>query len=622
VRGEATAKPRIRVPFLLLNQLFEHYARLSPDAAAILAPDRSTLSYRALHQQISYVGRALRAMGLSRHDRVAVVLPNGPEMAVAVLGVAASATCLPTNPAYGAEELDKYFADLRPRALITQVGSPARRAALARGVRIVELSTTGDMEAGLFRLTSDHETFTSDDGSAPSLETVGPGDVALLMTTSGTTSRPKIVPSTHANVCTAACSWGTTLALTETDRCLNVMPLFHGHGLIGTVLASLAAGASVVCTPGCDINSFFGWLSEFQPTWYSAVPTMHRAILAEARRHRERSADHRLRFVRSGSAPLPPHIIAELEQTFTTYVIEFCGTTETAASPIACNPLPPRPRKVGSIGVPVELDVAIMDEDGALLPSGKTGQVVVRGASLMSGYDADPIATKAAFAGDWFKTGDLGFFDDDGYLFLAGRIKEVINRGGQKIAPSQVDDVLLEHPAVAEAVTFAVPHPTLGEDVAAAVVLRPGAKVTPKDIRQFAIGRLAAFKVPRQVQIVAEIPKGPTGKVHRVSLADKLGLATGTAIPQASISPRTPLEKVLAGIWAEVLQVEQVGLHDNFFALGGDSLLATRVLIRLYEITHFEVEVSYIFEAPTVAEMAERIETLIHAAAFQTPLTE
>jgi acyl-CoA synthetase (AMP-forming)/AMP-acid ligase II len=611
---EPTAKPTIPVPFLVLNELFEHHARHSPDAAAILAPGRPELSYGALHQQISYVGGALRAIGLGRHDRVAVVLPNGPELAVAILGVAASATCLPMNPAYGAEELDRYFADLRPRALITQVDSPARRVALSRGIRVVELSTTRDTQAGLFTLTSDHK-------RAPRRETVGPSDVALLMTTSGTTSRPKIVPSTHVNICTAACSWRAALALTETDRCLNVMPLFHGHGLIGTVLASLAAGASVICTPGCDINSFFGWLTEFRPTWYSAVPTMHQAILAEAGRRRVRPGDHRLRFVRSGSARMPPPILAKLEQTFATCVIEFCGITETAASPVACNPLPPRLRKVGSIGLPVEMGVAIMDEDGALLPSGQTGQVVVRGASIMSGYDADPIATKDAFAGDWFKTGDLGFFDDDGYLFLAGRIKELINRGGQKIAPLQVDEVLLEHPAVAEAVTFAVPHPTLGEDVAAAVVLRPRATATPKDIRQFAMGRLAAFKVPRQVQIVTEIPKGPTGKVHRVGMGDKLGLTTGTASPNASISPRTPLEKALARIWAEVLQVEQVGLHDNFFALGGDSLLATRALIRLHEIMHVEVEFSYIFEAPTVAELAERIDILIPAAAApQTPL--
>jgi acyl-CoA synthetase (AMP-forming)/AMP-acid ligase II len=608
MRDEPTARPRIRVPFLHLNELFEHFAWHSPDAAAILAPGRPALSYRALHHQISYVGGALRAMGLGRRDRVALVLPNGPELAVAALGVAANATCLPMNPAYRAEELERYFADLRPSALITQADAPARRVGLSCGVRVVELSTMGDMQAGLFTLTGGHE-------SAPLRETADPSDVALLMTTSGTTSRPKIVPSTHLNICTAACSWDATLALTETDRCLNVMPLFHGHGLIGTVLASLAAGASVVCTPGCDINNFFGWLTEFRPTWYSAVPTMHQAILAEARRRRVRPDDQRLRFVRSGSAPMPPPVFAELEQTFATSVIEFCGITETAASPVACNPLPPRLRKVGSIGLPVEMDVAIVDDDGALLPSGQIGQVVVRGASVMSGYDADPIATKDAFAGDWFKTGDLGFFDDDGYLFLAGRIKEIINRGGQKIAPPQVDEVLLQHPAVAEAVTFAVPHPTLGEDVVAAVVLRPQTKATTQDIRQFAMERLAAFKVPRQLEIVAEIPKGPTGKVHRVGMAAKLGLAIGTAVPRASVSPRTPLEQTLAGIWAEVLEVEQVGLHDNFFALGGDSLLATRVVIRLGEVAHLDADISLVFEAPTIEEMAERIEALTHAAA-------
>jgi hypothetical protein len=269
---------------------------------------------------------------------------------------------------------------------------------------------------------------------------------------------------------------------------------------------------------------------------------------------------------------------------------------------------------VGSIGVPVELDVAIIDEGGALLPGGQPGQIVVRGASVTSGYDGDPVATRDAFAGGWFKTGDQGFFDDDGYLFLVGRTKEIINRGGEKLAPAEVDAVLLEHPSVTEAATFAVPHPTLGEDVAAAIVLRPDAVVTPKDIRQFAMGRMAAFKVPRQVLFVVEIPKGPTGKVQRVGLAAKLGLVTNTALRQPHIAPRTPLEKTLAEIWAEVLQVDQIGLHDDFFVLGGDSLLATRVLIRLHEITHLQVEVSLIFEAPTVAEMAERIETLIQAA--------
>jgi acyl-CoA synthetase (AMP-forming)/AMP-acid ligase II len=602
------------VPFSCVAHLLEHQARRIPDAPAILAPGRTPLTYGRLYQHIDKTARMLRAMGIGHRDRVTVVLPNGPEMAVVILAVATIAACAPMNPAYGSEELDRYFADLRPRALITLAGidSPARRAALSRGILVVELSTAFDAEAGLFALTGDQ-------GSMPSDEPVSAGDVALLLPTSGTTSRPKIVPLTHANICASAYACGAALALRETDRCLNVVPLFHSYSFNATVLASLAAGASVVCTPGCDVNNFFAWLTAFQPTWYSAVPTMHQAILAHARHNRLRVIDSRLRFVRSAAAPLPPRIFTELEGTFGTSVIQFYGMTETASSPIACNPPPPRQRKAGSVGVPVALDVAIMDERGALVPRGQRGQVVVRGASVMSGYDGNQVATQAAFAGDWFKTGDLGFFDDDGYLFLVGRIGEIINRGGEKVAPQEVDEVLLEHPAVAEAVTFSVPHSTLGEDVTSAVVLRPDAVATAKDIRQFAIGRIADFKVPRQILILREIPKGHTGKVQRIGLAAKLGVETSTALPPAFVAPRTALEKVLAKHWAEILQVEQIGIHDDFFASGGDSLLATDVLAHVYSVTQVELEISQFFEASTVAEVAHHLERLIHAGGVSQP---
>ena len=448
---------------------------------------------------------------------------------------------------------------------------------------------------------------------------VNPDDVMLLLLTSGTTSWAKTVPLTHANICTSAYSSGAALALTETDRCLNVLPLFHGHGLIATVLTSLAAGASVVATPGCDVNSFFAWLSAFRPTWYSAVPTMHQAILARVRHNRTRVAECQLRFVRSASAPLPPHIFAELERTFETSVIEFYGMTETASSPIACNPLPPRQRKAGSVGKPVDLDVAIMDTGGNLLAGGETGEVVVRGASVMRGYDGNAVTRQAAFAGDWFKTGDLGFFDDDGYLFLTGRSREIINRGGEKITPWEVDEVLLEHPAVADAVTFAFPHPSLGEDVGSAVVLRPHMAATPKEIRQFVVGRIADFKVPRKVLIVSEIPRGPTGKVQRIGLAAEFGLAKHVFTSQDFVAPRTPIEKILAECWAEILQVMQVGINDDFFALGGDSLLVTHLVADVYDILHLQIDVSRFFEAPTVAETAHQIETLIQGGQAERP---
>jgi acyl-CoA synthetase (AMP-forming)/AMP-acid ligase II len=607
--NERSSDARPGVPFSCLPHLLEHQAQRIPEAPAILAPGRAPLSYGRLYQHVEKLGRALRVMGMGRRDRIVVVLPNGAELAVTILAVSATAVCAPLNPAFGIEELLAYFADLHPRALITQAGieSHARRAALSRGIPIIELLTAPEAEAGLFTLSGDQ-------GSAPSEDPVSASDTAVLLPTSGTTSRPKIVQQSHASICISAYAHGAALALKETDRCLNVLPLFHGHGLHATLVASLAAGASVVCTPGFDANRFFGWLAAFQPTWYSAVPTIHQAILTQVHHDRARLANSELRFVRSSSAPLPPRIFAELEQTFESPVIEWYGMTEVTSSPIACNPLPPHERKAGSVGVPIVLDVSIMGERGALLPSGQTGQVVVRGATVTVGYDGNPGATEAAFADGWFKTGDLGYFDEDGYLFLVGRTREMINRGGEKIAPQEVDEVLLDHPAVAEAATFAVPHATLGEDVASAIVLRPNAVATPNAIRRFAIGRLADFKIPSQVVIVTELPKGPTGKVKRVDLAAKLGFDNGGLVPRMSLAPRTSLEKTLAGIWAIVLQMEQVGIHDNFFALGGDSLLAVEVLAHIQKTLLLDVEVSCIFEAPTVAEMAQHLEMLIDSS--------
>jgi len=301
------------------------------------------------------------------------------------------------------------------------------------------------------------------------------------------------------------------------------MPLFHIHGLIAAVMASLHAGASICCTPGFNALRFFAWLKDADPTWYTAVPTMHQAILERAGRNAEVVKGARLRLIRSSSASLPPQVMAALEQTFGAPVIEAYGMTE-AAHQMASNPLPPRERKPGSVGVSAGPDVAIMDEHGALMPAGRTGEVVIRGANVTTGYRNNPDANASAFSDGWFRTGDQGVMDEAGYLRLTGRLKEIINRGGEKISPREVDEILLDHPDIQQAVTFAVAHPKLGEDVAAAVVLRDGASTTDRQIREFAATRLADFKVPRTIVVVPEIPKGPTGKLQRIGLAEKLGL--------------------------------------------------------------------------------------------------
>lgn len=407
--------------------------------------------------------------------------------------------------------------------------------------------------------------------------------------TSGTTARPKIVPLTHTNICASAQNHRVTLELVEGDRCLNVMPLFHIHGLISVVLSSLIAGASVACAPGFYAPKFFEWMEALRPTWYTAAPTIHQAILACAASMRAIIERCPLRFIRSAAAALPP-----------------------------------RTRKVGSVGAAAGPAVAIMGEAGHILPVGETGEIVIRGTNVIQAYENNPAANLSSFTDGWFRTGDQGLLDDDGYLFITGRLKELITRGGEKISPREIEEALMDHPAVAPVISFAVPHAQLGEDVAAAVVLRQGGSATEREMREFAARRLADFKVPSQVVFMDEIPKGPTSKFQRIGLAEKLGLTgshpTDRARRQTSeglVAPRSPVERELAQIWAEVLGLDQVGLHDSFLDLGGHSLSASQIVAKVYDRFRVEVSPGTLLATPTVAAIAAVI--LREQGAMATP---
>ncbi len=502
-----------------MTTLIDLIARHPADAPAIGAPERAPLTFAGLRALIDTTVAQLNAHGIGRNDRVAIVLPNGPEMAAAFVAVAAGATTAPLNPAYRADEFRFYLEDLNAKALIVQQGDDSPAIAVARelGVAILELKPDTSAPAGTFALDGPRAGDLGDGGAAQA------DDVALVLHTSGTTSRPKIVPLSHTNIAASARNIGATLRLAPEDRCLNVMPLFHIHGLLAAVSASLAAGASVHCTPGFNALRIFAWFDEVKPSWYTAVPTMHQAILARAARNTEIVGRMELRFIRSSSSSLPPPVMHALEDLFKAPVIESYGMTE-AAHQMASNQLPPGTRKAGSVGVAAGPEVAIMDPKGAILPQGATGEVVIRGDNVTNGYENNPQANESAFTNGWFRTGDQGVLDADGFLTITGRLKEIINRGGEKIAPLEVDNVLMEHPAVAQAVTFAMPHDKLGEDVAAAVVLREGAQADEKVLRTFVAEHLADFKVPRRIVILDEIPKGATGKLQRIGLAEKLGL--------------------------------------------------------------------------------------------------
>ena len=500
-----------------IHALLERGARSD---IAIAAPEREPLSYGALREQVARTGDALTQAGIGKGDRVAIVLPNGPEMAAAFLATAAHATAAPLNPAYRVDEFAFYLEDLRARALILEAGaeSPAIEAAERVGVPIIGLTPETGAGAGSFSL--DIPSVAGDGRSN------GEGDdAALVLHTSGTTSRPKIVPLTGANLCASARNIADWISLEPGDRCLNIMPLFHIHGLMAGVMASLHAGACVICTPGFNALRVFAWLDDMAPTWLTAVPTMHQAILARAARNREIVARRRLRLLRSSSSSLPAPVMEELEATFDAPVIESYGMTE-ASHQMTSNPMPPAERRPGGVGIAAGPEVAIMDEAGRLQAPDSVGEVVIRGPNVTHGYENNPEANAAAFSGGWFRTGDQGVIDGAGYLTLTGRLKEIINRGGEKIAPREVDDVLMGHPAVAQAVAFAVPHPKLGEDVAAVIVLREGAEAGERELRAFAGESLADFKVPRTILFRDEIPKGATGKLQRIGLAEKLGIAT------------------------------------------------------------------------------------------------
>ena len=499
-------------------------APLDGDAAALGAPGRPDLSFDGLRDQIARSGEQLNRFGLGREDGIAIVLPNGADMAAAFLAVANAATAAPLNPGYRADEFEFYLNDLDARAVIVQVGvdSPVRGVARRLGIPLIELEPQPDGPAGTFNLSADP---TTRPGGAP----LRPGaaeadDVALMLHTSGTTSRPKIVPLRQRNLIATARHIRATLDLTSQDRCLNMMPLFHIHGLMAGVLASVGAGGCTWCSPGFNAMQMFGWLREAKPSWYTAVPTMHQLILARASRNADTLAQTELRLIRSSSSSLPPTVMAELEDAFNAPVIESYGMTE-AAHQMSSNPLPPLERKPGSVGPAAGPEIALMDEDGALLAMGQRGEVVIRGPNVTDGYRNNPDANAAAFTRGWFRTGDQGVLDRDGYLTITGRLKEIINRGGEKISPREVDEALLQHPAVAQAVTFAMPHDRLGEEVAAAVVLRDGEDSDERAIRKFVGERIAEFKTPRRIVIIDEIPKGATGKVQRIGLARQLGLS-------------------------------------------------------------------------------------------------
>ena len=487
------------------SSLAELLADPGSSAPAIISTSPlMVVSYKALAEQIERLSGQFRRAGLKPGDCVAIVLPNSLEFLVVFLALThAGLVAALLNPADKPNEIRFFFEDAQARAIIAEgVNVTVKEAAAGLGLPIWRPRIDSHGVVELPELPQ---------GSRASLDAPGPDDIALFAYTSGTTGRPKCVPLSHGNVLWSARNIAAHYDLTSADCSLVVLPLFHGHGLIGAALSTLASGGSVIVPPRFSASEFWKLFREHHATWYSAVPTIHQVLLERA--DSDGAPHSGLRFIRSCSAPLAPTILSKLENRFGAPVLEAYGMTE-AAHQVASNPLPPLPHKPGTVGRSAEL--SIIDQSGRHLAANTPGEVVVRGPNVMHGYRNNPEANAAAFIDGWFRTGDIGVIDNDGYLALTGRIKDLINRGGEKISPAEVEAILLQDPAVAEAAVFGVPDPKYGEEVSAAVVLRGAA--TAQELQTYCKTHMADFKVPKVIHLVSAIPRNAIGKVNRRDL--------------------------------------------------------------------------------------------------------
>ena len=588
-----------------LWRILSERASKQPDAPAILAPRRRPLRFGELPGRLEAIRAKLTRCGIGCGDVVATALPDGAETAVCLLGLMSCAIAAPLNPNYSEGEFGRYLSRLHPKALIVcgDGGDAARRQAHLLKIPTIELVADSGAAAGSFELRSDLN------GTPTSTEWNADGDTGFILLTSGSTGRPKFVPYTIRRIIAAAKCFAQTYQIGPSDTSIHLMPIFHGHG-INRLASSLLSGSGIVFPGPFDVPTFFACIEEFKPTWFTAGYTMHRAILDQADKYRETANAARVRFIRSGSGRLDPHIIRGLEEIFGAPVIDRYGASESGE--LTTNPLPPGIRKPGKVGIPGANEVRIIDPNGAFLGTNQEGEIVARGPTVFDGYWDDPEATAAAFMRDWYRTGDLGRFDEDGYLEITGRIKDLINRGGEKISPLEVEAVLAEHPAVNSACVFAVPHTSLGEEVAAAVVLRKERYACEQELLAHLRARLVPFKVPRRVLFLEALPKSGTGKISRSEVAQLcLGIMAQSQSAAGTKRPRKPsrLEQQILEIWNDVLKSDMPDLDKDFFLAGGDSLRAADLLARIRRRFGVMLGLGQMFDdTPTVAGLARLIE--------------
>jgi oxalate---CoA ligase len=589
-----------RYPLATLSQLLAASIRRRSEAVAIVTPGKPALTYADLGRKLDTIAASLAGAGFGRGARIGIALPDGTDFAIVLLAVCSTATCAPLNAALDEDALVRLLVAMRIDALIVPEGrdSAAVRAARRASVTLIALRDSSGDPGG------NPELVAGATRGSVAIDAPLADDIALLMHTSGTTGAPKVVPLQQWRVAETLRNRVELSRIDASDRCLIALPL-HSSAGIRRALAGLVSGGSIICPGAIAAEATIELLEALAPTQYFAPPASHIALL-EGFERRVPRARHCLKTIWAGTTDLPDAVRSRLERVFGVPVIVGYGATESGS--IAQTPFPPVRTPAGSVGLATNIEIGIADGTGHLLGPDEPGEIVVRGPEVFDGYEHDDRANRAAFRDGWFRTGDVGRIDRDGFVYVSGRHTEIINRGGTKIAPSEIEAALVQHPQVIEAAAFAIAHPTLGEDLAAAVVLRN--TVSESELRRFLRAGLATFKIPTRIVDVARLPRGSSGKIDRSALA---ALVARTI--QQSEPPIGREETEIARIFADVLKVPAVSRRDNFFDLGGDSLSAAHVLTAVEAALDVSVGLEMLFDCPTVFEFAAAVARSSHADA-------
>jgi oxalate---CoA ligase len=568
------------------------HALARPDAPALLAPGSAPCSYAALAAHLDATVTVLSAALPAANRIVALALNGGADACTALVAAMAAGVCAPIDPDTPAAEMDAFLGHVQPALVVVDAVGHARHGAafVRHGVRIARLDEHATGVAGAFSLTLLPPTAEAGD------PLVDPSSAAvLLLRTSGSTGVPKMVPHTMHRLMHAIDATCERLSMRPGDRCLSVRPLYHVHAIVHIIGTSLAAGASIVFPVRISALALIDDCINWKPTWYSAAPSLHRDVLAVLQTRTE-PLEHSLRFVRSAGAPLDPDATVAVETALGVPLVEGYGATE--APTVTISPLPPAPQRPASVGSAIACEIRIVD-----------GEVQARGDNVAPAYATRGTEQPIVDAEGWYRSGDVGYLDADGFLFLTGRVTERINVGGVKISPETVERGLREHPDIADAVAFALPHPTLGEHVAAVVVMQPGAAFDRDALSAHARRQLAAHAVPNVIRAVPAIERDGNGKVRRRELAAALlsRLAAERSAADRKPSDTDALRHALTRIWEEILERAPIDLDENFFAAGGDSLRSLRLMARIADAFGVELSLDSLLVAPTIDALATAV---------------